>query len=533
MKRNPVQRFREIVKVLAYYGFGFIVDSKLNKDHRSPANLRKAIEELGPTFIKIGQILSTRPDLLPVDYINELSKLQDRVPAERLEDISRVFHDEIHESLEDDFLYFDKEPIACASISQVHRAILRDGRHVIVKIQRPDIYEKMSLDLSILYKIANLTSAKFNDALIDPKEALNELMEATKLELDFTNEAKNIIKFKDLNKDVAFIYTPFIVPHLCTSRVITMEYIDGIKINDSSKLKAEGYDLEDIAKKLALSYFKQVLDDGFFHGDPHPGNLLIRDNKICYIDFGIMGCISKGTKSALFDMLIGIGYQDINKVSSAIMAIGIKKGYINRNQLYEDIEYLLNSYLSTSLENIKVSLALQEVFDCAKRNNLRVPKDLTLLMRGMVIIEGVVANIAPELKIIDVAIPYVRSSGKSSILKDLKFEEALLRSYVFIKDSFKLPSKLLELTDTITSGRLKLQMKHTNIDRPINELNKMVNRAIFAIITSSIIIGSSLIIRSNVGPKIYDISLIGIPGFIVAGIMGLWLLISIMKSGMM
>ena len=211
MRRKSVNRFREIVKVLGSYGFGYIVDSKFNKQSKRPENLRKAFEDLGPTFIKIGQILSTRPDLLSPDYIAELSKLQDNVPPEKIETINKVFFDEFSISTTDCFEKFNEKPLASASISQVHKAILKDGREVVVKIQRPDIAEKMKLDISILVRLIRLTKARFSDALIDPEEALHEILLITQLELDFNNEAKNINNFKDFNKDVAFLYVPYVV----------------------------------------------------------------------------------------------------------------------------------------------------------------------------------------------------------------------------------------------------------------------------------------------------------------------------------
>jgi ubiquinone biosynthesis protein len=532
MYKNSVQRFREIVRVLAYYGFGFIVDSTINKrKQKSPQNLRKACEELGPTFIKIGQILSTRPDLLSEAYINELSKLQDSVSPESFENVNKTFFSEFNKSIDEVFKYFDKKPLASASIAQVHKATLMDGREVIVKIQRPEISKKMKMDISILSKILNLTKARFNDSIIDPKEALDELMESTSLELDFRNEAKNINHFRKLNKDVNAIYAPYIVEKLCTTKVLTMEKIDGFKVTDMKKLKSGGYDLDDLGNKLVLSFFKQIFEDNFFHGDPHPGNILINEGKICYIDFGIMGTLSKSLQQALGDVIIAIVYQDINKLISVLMSIGIKKGYINRNQLYEDIDYLMASYLSSSIQNIKVSSMLQEVFDAARRNNIKLPKDLTLLIRSMVIVEGVAVKICPDMNFMQIAIPYVKSKNRFSIFKQFDFDEFLMRYMIFAKDTSKLPSKIIELSDSILKGRAKLQLDVNGLERSVNQLNKMINRIVFAVIISSMIIGSSFILNSNIGPKFYDISIIGITGYSIAAIMGFWLLISIIRSG--
>ncbi|MDF2503565.1 AarF/ABC1/UbiB kinase family protein [Clostridium sp.] len=531
MHRKSVYRLKEIVKVLAYYGFGFIVDSKLNGNKKSPKNLRKAFEELGPTFIKIGQILSTRPDLLPDPYIKELSKLQNNVSPEDFNNIEQLFFNEFNDSIENTFLYFDKNPIGSASIAQVYDAILKDGRFVIVKIQRPGIAEEMKTDLSIISKLINITKARFTDALIDPKEALDELIESTKQELDFKNELNNINKFKKLNHNVDFVYTPYTIDHLCNEKILTMEKIVGYKIDNLPKLLSEGYDLDDLGRKLALSYFKQVFEDGFFHGDPHPGNLLIEKGHICYIDFGIMGTISKSLKSALNEAMIAIAYNDVNKIISVIMSIGVKKGYVNRNSLYESINYLFDNYMSTSLKNIKISIVLQEIFEISKNNNIKLPKELTMLLRSMLIIEGVITKISPDLSMINIVIPYVKSQNKNLFFKNFDLDSLLLRGFKFVKSSSELPSKFIELSDSLITGRAKIQLQHTNLEKPINDLNRMINRMVFAIIISSMIIGSSLILRTNIGPKIHDISIIGISGFFIAALMGFYLLISILRSG--
>lgn len=533
MYKNTIQRFREIVKVLASYGFGYIVDSKLNKEDKSPQNLRKAFEELGPTFIKIGQILSTRPDIVSAEYIRELSKLQDNVSPENFNDISAVFFNEFLQTIDETFLYFEEEPFASASIAQVHNAILKNGKGVIVKIQRPDIYEKMKMDISILKRIVSLTKSRFTDALIDPEEALNELLYATELELNFKNEAANIETFKQLNSNVNFAYAPEVIMDISSTRVLTLEKINGFKIDDIDNLRENGYDLNDIGKKLAIGYLKQIIDDGFFHGDPHPGNILIREGKICFIDFGIVGKLSKSLRESINQALVSAAFKDTNMLISVLMSIGIKKGPINKNSLYEDIEYLFDSYLSTSLENIKISVMLQEIFDISKHNNLVLPKELTLLIRSLVILEGVIAHIAPEIKILDVAIPYVKNNIKDSMLKDINFEDFLFHSVKFVKDSTRIPGKIIEMSDSVLNGRAKVQFELRHLNKAINELNKMVNRLVISFIVAATIVGSSLILNSNIGPKIWDISIIGILGFFLAGFAGIWLIVSILRSGKM
>lgn len=527
---SSVQRFREIIRILAFYGFGHMVDSKFNEE-KAPKNLRKAFEELGPTFIKIGQILSTRPDILPSSYIEELSKLQDDVPSDKFEDVNEIFFKEFNKNIDDVFIEFNKTPLASASISQVYSAKLHNNKEVIVKIQRREIKEKMNMDLSILKRIFSINKIKNFDTLINPKEVIDELINATNLELDFNNEKENIKKFSKLNNNLKCIYVPSIVDEYCSSKIITMEKVYGFKITDINSLKKFNYDTKDVAYKLAMSILKQIFEDGFFHGDPHPGNIFICKGKICYIDFGIMGSLSPNLKNSLNEAMIAIAFNDVDKLISVLMSIGIKKGYINKNKFFEDISYLFDMYLSTSLKNIKISIMLQEIFQCASNNNIQLPKELTMLIRSLVIIEGILEKIDPEIKILDIAIPYVKSANKLRFIKNIKLEDLLLNSYKTTDDLSKIPTKTIQLINSILNGRAKVQLNVNNLDNSINELNRMVNRIVFALIISSMIIGSSFILNSNIGPKFYDISIIGILGYLIAAFMGFWLLISIIKSG--
>lgn len=531
MQKKSVQRLNQIIKVLTSYGFGFIVDSKLNKEKNSPENLRKAFEELGSAFIKIGQILSTRPDILPEAYIKSLEKLQNNVLPEKYEDIEVIISKEFNKPIQDLFLHFDKTPLASASIAQAHMAVLKDGRHVIVKVQRPNIAEEIRLDLSILRKILNLTKIGFNDMIINPEDALKELSESTELELNFKNEQNNLKKFKELNKDVAFIYVPYIVDSLTSSKVITMEYIEGFKIDNLEMLSRGGYDLQDLGKKLTLSFFKQIFEDGFFHGDPHPGNIIINEGKICYIDFGIVGTLSNSLKASLNDIVLSIAYHDINKIVSVLISICIKNGYINRNELYEDVDYMFNIYLSSSLNNINISVLFNEILTITKKHNMRLPKEFTMLIRGTSIIEGVIAKICPDLKLIDIIIPYIKSNEKFSPFKNFSLNDFILNLVVFSKDASKIPTKINQVSDSLLSGRTKVQLQHTSLEKPIAELNKMVNRLLFGLVIAAMIIGSSTILSSNIGPKFYGVSIIGLLGFGFAGISGIWLIISIIRSG--
>ena len=528
---NSNNRVMEIIKVFANYGFEYIVDKKNKEEKKSPINLRKAFEELGPTFIKIGQVLSTRPDLINDIYLNELSKLQDDVPSESFEEMNNVFYNEFSKNLEDVFLKIDKNPLASASIAQVYSGILKNGNRVVIKIQRPNIKEKMYKDFEILIDLSEKFRWLLKDTIMDPKEALIEIKKSTERELNFNLEANYIKKFKELNKDISCIYAPYIVEELSKERVLTLENISGFKINDRYAIEALGYDKENIAKKLALSYFKQILKDGFFHGDPHPGNILISEGKICFIDFGIVGELSKELKDGLNNAIDGLASEDINKITDFIIGIAIKSGKINRNKLYEDINYIFKSYVSMSLKNIKLSLLLQEVMEIAKNNNLRLPSEFILLIRCMIMVEGIVAELSPETNIITLVITYVKDIHKQYLLSKFSFDDILFKSYGISKNLIRMPAKIMELTDTLASGRLSLNVKVDETNKYMNSLNKMVNRLAFSLVVGGMLIASSIIINSNPEPRIYGVSVIGIGGYFLSAIFGIWLLISIIRSG--
>ncbi len=520
------ERVKEIVKIFTKYGLSYIVDKKNKKDKKSPANLRKAFEELGPTFIKIGQILSTRSDLIGEEYIRELSKLQDKAAIEGFSEFEEIFRNEFSKELLDSFLYINKEPIASASIAQVYFGVLNDGREVVIKIQRPNIKERMYIDLDILISLSEKYNHIFKESVVSVKDTLMEIKKSTVNELDFISEANNIRKFRELNKERNYIYAPYVVNELSGEKVLTLENINGFKINDIKVMDEYGYDKDNLAKELTISYFKQVMEDGFFHADPHPGNILISNGKICFIDFGMVGELSHEFISRLNNVIIGLVIEDIDIVVDFILYAGIHTGTVKREILYEDVEYLYNKYFTISIKNIKLSIILEEVMEIAKKNNLKLPSEFTMLIRSMIILEGIIAELSPDVNIISLVISYVKDNSKNYLFNNISMEDLFIKWYKVSK----IPEKLVELTNTFTKGRAKVNLKIDN-NKYMDEFNKMINRLSFSLIIAGMIVGSSIIINSNPGPKIHGVSIIGLVGYLVSAILGLWLLISIIMSG--
>lgn len=527
-RKDERDRLRQIISVFIKHGMKDGIKSIMD-----PGQVRAALEELGPTFIKIGQILSTRSDILPETFIQEFEKLQDRVKPEKYEDIKNIVESELKGEIDDIFQSFEKTAIASASMAQVHLAILKDGREVVVKIQRPNIKETMFRDIAILKRLVRFTKYVPQANVMDPREVVDELESAVKRELDFLNEAENIKKFYQLNHDVKYIKCPEVYDGYTTQNVLVMEYIEGFKIIDTESLNSQGYDVDDIARKLASNYFKQIFEDGFFHADPHPGNIFITGRKIAYIDFGIMGTLDNFMREKLNMFLYGAAARDIEAMVQAIFRIGIKKGTIDSRRLYSDIEQIYNSYVEVSLDNVDLPQMVEEIFKVCRKNNISIPKEVTMLLRGILTIEGVIAKLAPEINIMDIAVPYVRNQIISSRKYTDDITEQLGNLYKLSKSGTKIPLKLLELINCMLSGKLKVQLEHTNLEDSINNLNRMVNRIVFGLIVSALIIGSSVVINTAAGPKVFGLPVFGFIGYTGAAVMGFYLLISILQSGKM
>ena len=369
--------------------------------------------------------------------------------------------------------------------------------------------------------------------MVDVDGLVNELMYASQQELNFLEEANNIKTFHKYNKDVKFIYCPRVYDDYTTSNIIVMDFIDGIKIGLIDKLEEEDYDFEDMAIKLTNNYLKQIFQDGFFHGDPHPGNILITGTKIAYIDFGIMGTLNKSMKDKLNDLLYGVATRNVDLMTTAVLNIGIEKGSVDAKKLYSDIEEIYNKYIEMSLYDINIPQFLDEMIRACRTNNIIIPRELTMLAKGIMTIEGVITKLAPHINIMDIMIPYIKANMTNE--RNIKEEigEQLENIYNLGRYGLKIPIKFLELINSALAGKLKIRLEHENVKEGFNMINQMVNRLVFGIIVGSLVIGSSIVLNADVGPKIDDIPIIGFIGYAGAGIMGIWLLISILRSGKM
>lgn len=544
-----LKRYREIVNILLKHGFGHILHQLGLTEFLSipgkvlfkkepgveqfsiPQRVRLALEELGPTFIKVGQILSTRPDLLPPDYISELEKLQDRVPAFEFDMAKQQIERELDQPLEEIFAEFDPEPLAAASIGQVHRAVLSGGQEVVVKVQRPDIEKIINIDLEILYDVARFLESRSNWAeMYSFVETVAEFDRTLHEELDYNAEGRNADTFRRNFAGDPGVFIPMVYWDFSTRKVLTMEYVHGIKLNNLQEINRLGLDRPALARKVAQAIFKQILIDGFFHGDPHPGNLAaLSGGKIVFMDFGMVGFLTEETKSKVGNLMMALVSKNSNAVMKAVLDLGVVPKNVDKKLLRRDIDLLQRKYYEVPLSQISLGEALNDIMGVAFKYHIRVPTEFTLLVKALLTLEGVVEELDPELSIIKVAEPF----GKRLLMEKLS-PQTLTKTAVKNLREFGdilslLPKQVSEVLDLAAEGELKLKHQLPQIDEVLTRANIMINRLAFSIVITGLVIGSAFLVRKE------SILLGQVPvaevGFLVAGVLGFWFLVSILRSG--
>ena len=380
-------RLKEITSVLHKYGITRGI---------TPQKLRMILEDLGPTYIKIGQIMSLHSDILPKRYCDELMCLRSEVTPMEFPEVKEVIEQAYGCPWNEIFAFISDTPLGSASIAQVHRAELLSGEQVVIKVQRTGIYEIMARDIGLLRKAVKLMPPISLKGMADFDQVLDELWNVTREEMNFLTEASNMEEFARRNADVVYVRTPKLYQEYTTMHVLVMEYIEGPAIDDKEKLLAGGYDLEEIGIKLIDNYIKQVMEDGFFHADPHPGNVKIQDGKIVWIDMGMMGRLTERDKELIGKAIRGIAENDIGMIQEAVMALGEFKEKPDQSVLYEDISELMSKYGSLDMGEIDVAEVMMDLMEVMKENKIRMPHGLTMLARGLTVCEDATEKAAEE-----------------------------------------------------------------------------------------------------------------------------------------
>ncbi|MBB5325886.1 ubiquinone biosynthesis protein [Anoxybacillus tepidamans] len=552
-RMRHMSRYRDIAVALLRHGFEMVVeeigfsqllslpqrlrvDKKEKNEKTIGERIRLVLEELGPTFVKLGQLASTRPDLIPEHIIRELEKLQDQVPPFSFADVRRIIEEELGEKLDHIFHSFEEAPLAAASIGQVHRAVLHSGEKVAVKIQRPHIASIMETDLEILQDLTVLAERRLAwAAQYQMRDILDELSKSLRLELDYTVEARNAEKFSKQFQSDPTIYVPKVFWDYSTKKVLTMEYVEGIKLGELERLKQRGYNLKILAERLAKGMFQQIFMKGFFHGDPHPGNVLaLPGNVIAFIDFGMVGRITSEMKYHLSSFMIALMRQSTDGIMKTIGDMGLVPDDVDVSQLREDIEKLREKYYHIPLSQVSLGVAVHDLLHVAFRHSIRIPSDLTLLGKALLTVEGVVEKLDPDFSIIDIAEPFGRQLLKERLRPKNVAEMAWKRLSDYGELFVDLPKNVKELTRLMKQGKVRLEIGIPDLDFLLRKLDQISNRLSFSIVLLSfsiimvgIIIGSSMGRQSTLLWKIPAIEI----GFFVATLMFCWLLYSIFRSG--
>ena len=549
-----LNRYHRILRVLFKYGFNDLVDrlhidqylesglQMINRKPREqiarlsrPERLRLVFEELGPTFIKLGQLLSTRPDLIPADYLDELARLQDEVPAFSLAEVHAIFREELGRSPDEVFHYFDAEPLAAASIGQVHRARLDSGAEVVVKVQRPDIDTVIAVDLEILAHIAGLMEQYLEEVQGHrPTAIVQEFARSLSREIDFAVELANIQRFARQFERNPAIHVPLVYPELSTQRVLVMEYVLGIKASMTTQLREQGYDLPLIAERGATLVMEQIFVHGFFHADPHPGNVFILpDNVVCFIDFGQMGRLSRKDREDFTDLVLDLVAGDERTIVDGVLQVTVQLGEVDREALGRDLGSLMDLYLYRPLDELEAGRILQDLLDLVTRHKLTFKPAFYQMMKALSTVEGVGLMLDPKLELIRLARPFMRRIRLERMRPARLAEEIARTGSGYLQLLRELPEELRAILRQLRGGRMRIEFEHHGLQALGAALDRVSNRIAFAIVLAALIVRSSLIVLSDIPPHWHDIPVIGLLGFLVAGIMGFWLLLSIIRHGRM
>ncbi|MDA3886257.1 MAG: AarF/ABC1/UbiB kinase family protein [Candidatus Delongbacteria bacterium] len=545
-------RYVEIIEVISSHGFSeLITNSMITKyinlgrklffkdDMSKDENLtvyeriRMILEKLGPTFIKFGQIMSRRSDLIPIELIKELEKLQNEVPSFDTDKALRLLEEELGKPSVELFADFNKEPVAAASISQVHKAIMLDGATVAVKIQRPDIRKKIEIDIEIMKHLSGLIQKHIeNMNSFNLPGIVEEFERSIYEELDFDNELTNIERFRRNFESDEKVKVPAVFKNLSTKKVLTMEFIDGFKVSETEAIKSVGFSLKEIAVTGVDSILHQVFEDGFFHADPHPGNIFVtKQGQLCFIDFGMMGSLSGTVRESFTDIISGIVNRDTGKVTRALLEITPSSPDTESKDLQLQVSALIDKHLYRDIADLDMAEVMNDLFSLFNGNGLRMPSNLFLLTRTIVLAQSLGKDLNPEFNIGSVIEKYSKKLMRKKYAPGKIAKEMREMSEDIWKLIKKMPKEIPELINLLKKGNFKVDLKHKGFENMLETHERISNKIAFSVVLASIIIGSSLIVLSGIPPLMFGIPIIGIVGYIGAIILAFGLIISIIRHG--
>ncbi len=551
-----ITRIRHIVNVFLKHGFGqFIEQLNLHRfiplrkrlkifarwqeieKHTIPQRLRMAFSELGPSFIKLAQLLASRPDLITAGYADEFKKLQDKVPPFPPAKARETIESEFNVAVSGIFSEFDDTPVAAASIAQVHNAVLKSGEKVIVKVQRPGIREIIETDISILATIARLMVKYIPESrLFDPEGIVDRFGRTVKKELDFVVEAKNAMRFKRNFAGNKHIHIPAVYTQFLSSRVLVMERIEGVRIDDIEGIEAIGADRHELAKRGVDAYFKMIFEDGFFHADPHPGNIFVMpDGRIGLMDFGIVGWLTPELMDNIARAFLAVMNKKFDQLVDLYIELGLVSDEVDvdafRNDFRADLIDLLEPLYDLTISEINFPEYLEAMTHLVIKYGLKVPSDLLLMNKTIIIVDNIGRELDPDFNLMSAAEPYAAKLVERRISPQRILSRAKDNISEIGDIMISTPRQMNRLLRKVMRDELSVKVNPIGMDKLITDIDRSGNRLAFSIVVAAIIVGSSMLVQSDIGGTILGVPSMGVIGFLVAFLLGLRLLISIIKSG--
>jgi len=550
---QQAKRLRDIAGVLLKYGYDDLaqhlplpraaripfkrvrVQQADMQEISQPERLRRACEELGPTFVKVGQLAAARTRSLPPEFTDELAKLQDQVAPLPFAEVRLVIEAELKCPIAEVFASVDEKPLGSASIAQVHRAKLLTGEEVVIKAQRPGIEKTVGEDLAILRQLASLAETHLPEwRLRQPVALVDELVRSLEKEMDFTSEAAHLERFAWQFRDEPTIYLPAVFLEFTTPRVLVMEYVNGIKASNLAELAAAGFDRRELSARIADLVMKQIFAHGFFHADPHPGNLQIMpDRRVCFLDYGMMGFLDLRTRETFVDFVWGIARRSENSVATALLKLTETDVEPARGPFETDVAEFMHQHFYRTAGEIHFANLVTQLARLAGKHHLRLPPDLVVMLKALSVTEELVRRLDPEHDLIAQAKPFMKRTRMERIRPRRMLTSALEFAQELSETARELPNEVRRIVSQIKTGNARVNFRHEGLEPATNAFERSTNRLSFALVVAALIISSSLIIHSKVPPLLGDVSVIGLIGYLLAGLMGFWLLISILRHGKM
>ncbi len=548
---KDIGRYSQVLDVLGKRGFGMaireihahaalpiskqLLKKKFPKELKlsGPERARKVLEELGPTFIKLGQVLATRPDLVPSEYIEEFEKLQDEAPKVSFSEVRKIVESELDGELDELFASFERVPIASASIGQVHIATLEDGSQVAVKIQRPGIKEVIQSDVDIMKDLARLAERYIPEArVVRPTRIVQEFEKTIKREMNYLSEGRNVERMRKTAEKFDFIHLPDIHWDKTTQKVLTMEYLEGDELKNWLKGEIPEDERKEIGRRLSKFIMTQILVDGFFQADPHPANFVVmEENEIGVIDLGMVGFIDDRMRNNLLNLFIALMESDCEAVVSVFLDIGSPSETSSMREFRYDLEYLVTQYNNIELKQVSLAEMIGELEYLIMQYHIRVPPNFTLFLKALTQMESILRTIYPDFNTIETVSPIIEAEFRKMSRPEKVVQRAGKKILELQRSLTHIPSKVNEVLDQARKGRLHIQFEHQGLSETVRKFDRMTDKLVFSLVISSIILASAIVMHLPAGPQLLGFSALGLVGYLLAASLGFWLVVMMFTSG--